>query len=99
MYYNLSFQNLHVNDTTRGLLIFFVTPAPIIGFNDGMPTKELDLCKQTKNLTDNKISKLSKSKVLLPKDFSNTLEMVENYLKELKDITSSNSIIYKTSPR
>ena len=95
MFYSLSFQNARVEETPNGLLIFFMTPAPIIGSFDDMLPKELDLHKQMKNLTDDQISKLSKSKVSLPKDFSDFLEMIKNFAKELKIIMSSDSIIYK----
>ena len=57
--------------------------------------EELDLRKQIKNLTKDQIAKLSKSKVSLPKDFSNFLKMIKNFAKELKIITSSDSILYK----
>jgi hypothetical protein len=61
-----------------------------------MLLEELDLCKQTKNLTKDQIAKLSKSKVSLPKDFSDFLETVGNFAKELKIITSGDSsILYK----
>jgi hypothetical protein len=42
-----------------------------------MLPEELDLHKQMKNLTKDQIAKLSKSKVSLPKDFSNFLKMVK----------------------
>ena len=62
---------------------------------DEMQSKELDLCKQTKTLTEDQIAKLSKSKASLPKDFSDFLEMIENFEKELCIITSNDSIISK----
>jgi hypothetical protein len=63
-----------------------MTPAPIIGSFDDMLPKELDLHKQMKTLTDDQIAELSKSKVSLPKDFSDFLEMIKNFAKELKII-------------
>ena len=79
MFYNLSFQNAHVEETPNGLSIFFATPAPIFGSTDEMQSKELDLHKQTKTLTEDQIAKLSKSKTSLPKDFSDFLKMIENF--------------------
>ena len=95
MFYNLSFQNARVEETPNGLSIFFATPAPIFGSTDEMQPEELDLRKQTKTLTEDQIAKLSKSKASLPKDFSDFLEMIENFEKELRIITSNDSIISK----